>query len=83
MKTLTGTVISTKMTQTASVQIETRWQHPTYKKTIRRNKKFLVNNSLNAAVGDIVDIVETKPISKLKRWKIVKIVTPASTIPTV
>ena len=73
MKTLVGTVISTKMEKSAVVLVERLWRHPLYRKTIHRSKKYLVHNDLNAQEGDVVEIQETRPISKRKRWRIIKI----------
>jgi len=77
MKTFTGTVLSTKMQQTATVSVESRWQHPTYKKTVKRSKNYLAHNSRQAHEGDLVEIIETKPISKRKKWAITKIIKKA------
>ena len=79
MKSLTGVVFSTNMQSSASVSIETRWQHPTYKKIVKRTKKFTSDNALGAKPGDVVTIVETRPLSKTKRWRITNIVKPAQT----
>lgn len=73
MKKLKGQVISAKMEMGAVVLVERMWQHPLYKKTIRRSKKYLVHNTKKAKEGDIVEIQETSPISKRKRWTITKI----------
>jgi len=78
MKTLIGTVVSTKMTGTAAIMVETRWQHPTYKKTVKRTKKYLAGNSTGAAEGDKVEIIETRPTSKFKRWDVTKVLTKAT-----
>lgn len=67
------------MEKTASVSVETRWQHPMYKKTIKKSKKYLAHNELGAKEGDQVQIIETKPISKLKRWTITAIITKDKT----
>jgi small subunit ribosomal protein S17 len=73
MKQLTGTVINTKMPLTVKVQIVRRWTHPLYKKTITKRKNYLCHNSkLKLKEGDKVTIQETKPISKRKRWEVVK-----------
>jgi small subunit ribosomal protein S17 len=72
MKALLGTVISTKMQQTVVVSVERRWRHPLYKKIIKRNKKYLAHDALGVKTGDKVYIKETKPISKNKRFKVIK-----------
>ncbi len=73
MRTLTGTVISAKMDKSAVVLVERLWRHPLYRKTVHRSKKYLVHNSLGAGEGDIVEIQETRPLSRRKRWKIINI----------
>jgi len=72
MKTLTGSVISNKMNKTAVVLVTTKWQHPLYKKTIKRTKKYHVHDEQGAKIGETVTIAPARPISKTKRWKIIK-----------
>jgi len=70
-----GEVVSTKMDKTAIVRISRRIAHPLYKKIITRNSKFLAHDEKNEAeVGDLVEIMETRPLSKTKRWRLVRIV---------
>ncbi|MEE2948307.1 MAG: 30S ribosomal protein S17 [Verrucomicrobiota bacterium] len=70
-----GEVISTKMEKTAVVRISRRITHPLYKKIIKRYKKFHAHDEKNdAQVGDLVEIMETRPLSKIKRWRLVRIV---------
>lgn len=69
-----GRVVSTKSKNTATVLVERKATHPLYKKTYIRSKKYLVHDLLQTKEGDVVDIVKTKPVSKDKHWKIVKIV---------
>ena len=72
-KQLTGIVINTKMSQTAKVEVTRRWTHPLYKKTITKRKKYLAHNpKLDLKPGDKVIIEETTPISKLKRFQVIK-----------
>lgn len=72
-KTFEGVVVKTAMKDTATVQVERYVKHPKYKKYIRRSKKFLAHDAGNTAkVGDKVIIRETRPISKRKRFIIVK-----------
>lgn len=72
-RVLSGRVVSSKMQDTCTVVVERYVKHPKYKKYQRRTKKYLVHDKGNvAAVGDKVDIIETRPISKRKRFKIVK-----------
>ena len=70
---LQGTVTSDKNEQTITVLVERRFTHPVLKKTVRRTTKFHAHDETNEyAVGDMVWIEEHKPISKLKRWKVVQ-----------
>ena len=76
-----GTVSSDKMEKTITVSVETVKQHPLYKKTIRTSKKYMVHDENNEAkTGDIVKIMETRPLSKNKRWRLVEIVRKAETL---
>lgn len=70
-KQLIGTVVSTKQTKTVVVDVERKFAHPLYKKIIKRNKHYQVHNEdLDLKVGDRVVIEETRPISKMKRFRI-------------
>jgi small subunit ribosomal protein S17 len=70
---LHGVVVSDKMDKTVVVQVERRVMHPLYKKFIRRSKKYAVHDDSNACkVGDFVDIRECRPLSKRKRWEVVR-----------
>ena len=73
MKLLKGKVISTKMAKTATVLVERRKIHPIYKKGIKVTKKYHVHDEIGVKLGDNVKIVETRPISKTKRWRIVEV----------
>ena len=76
-----GTVSSDKMEKTITVSVETVKQHPLYKKTIRTSKKYMAHDENNEAkTGDIVKIMETRPLSKNKRWRLVEIVRKAETL---
>lgn len=72
MKQIIGIVVNTKMPKTAVVEVTHRWTHPMYGKIITKRKKFLVHNELALKAGDKVVISETKPISKRKKWQVVK-----------
>ena len=75
-KTLIGTVVSVKMDKTAVVAVERRYPHPLYHKIIRSTKRYKAHDPNNAAVlGDVVRIVESRPISKEKRWRIMETMT--------
>jgi small subunit ribosomal protein S17 len=70
---LHGTVVSDKLDKTVVVLVERRFTHPVLKKTVRRSKKYHAHDETNEyAIGDIVWIEEHRPISKLKRWKVVQ-----------
>jgi small subunit ribosomal protein S17 len=73
--TKVGTVVAKKMTKTVTVEVERQVRHPLYRKTVRRKQTFLVHDDAEACkVGDIVRIIETRPISKTKRWRVLAIV---------
>ena len=74
MKTLIGTVTSTSMTKTAVVTVESRWQHPVYKKTVKRTKKYLVDDPQSVSIGDRVSIRPCRPLSKRKKWTINQVI---------
>ena len=74
-KTRTGIVVSDKMQKTVVVAIERRVAHPVYGKMITRTKRLKAHDEQNSAkTGDTVRIVETRPLSKDKRWRVVEIV---------
>ena len=73
--TKTGVVIGNKMRKTVTVLVERPVRHPFYKKTIKRRKRFLVHDEYEKCkVGDVVKIIETRPLSKRKRWRVLEIV---------
>ena len=75
-KSLIGTVVSTKMDKTAVVSVERRYPHPLYHKIVRSTKRYKAHDADNSAVlGDVVRIVETRPLSKEKRWRIAETLT--------
>jgi small subunit ribosomal protein S17 len=69
-----GLVVSNKMAKTVVVQIERRVQHPLYGKVVLRSNKFKAHDEQSCDVGDRVEIMETRPISKEKRWRVTRIV---------
>jgi small subunit ribosomal protein S17 len=74
-KVRVGVVVSDKMDKTVLVRIDRRVRHPLYKKTVARANKLAAHDESNdARVGDMVRIVETRPLSKSKRWRVVEIV---------
>ena len=75
-KTRFGKVISNAMDKTVVVAVETPRRHPLYKKTIRRAVKYKAHDEKNQCrLGDIVSIIETRPLSKDKRWRVAEILT--------
>ena len=73
-KVFVGTVISNKMDKTVVVLVERLSQHPIYKKYIKKRKKFMAHDPKNlCGMGDKVKIIESKPISKRKRWQVIQI----------
>ncbi len=77
-KVMQGTVVSNAMDKTIVVAVETRIPHPLYKKIVKKTKKYKAHDQDNAcAVGDVVRIMETRPLSKTKRWRLVEIVEKA------
>lgn len=77
-KTRVGKVVSNKMDKTAVVAIEDNIQHPKYKKIIKRTTKIHVHDEANeCAIGDKVEVMETRPLSKTKRWRLVTIIEKA------
>lgn len=74
-KTRVGTVVSDKMQKTVVVAIERRFPHPLYGKMVTRTKRLKAHDEENSAkLGDTVRIMETRPLSKQKRWRVVEIV---------
>ncbi|MEE1279988.1 MAG: 30S ribosomal protein S17 [Oscillospiraceae bacterium] len=77
-KTRVGKVVSDKMDKTVVVAIEDNVRHPLYKKIIKRTVKFKAHDEQNACgVGDKVEIMETRPLSKDKRWRVIEIIEKA------
>lgn len=70
-----GLVVSDKMDKTIVVRVERKVAHPLYKKIIKKRKKFYAHDEKNESkTGDLVRIVETRPLSRLKRWKVSEII---------
>lgn len=70
-----GQVVSTKMTKTIVVEVSRRVPHPVYKKIVKKRKKFYAHDEQQTAqVGDVVRIEESRPLSRLKRWRLVEVV---------
>ena len=74
-KTRTGLVVGTQMDKTAVVKVERRQQHPKFKRYLLRSAKYLVHDETNQLqVGDKVRIIETRPLSKRKRWRLHQVI---------
>jgi len=73
-----GTVSSDKMQQTVVVRVDRLVLHPKYRRYVRRTSKFMAHDELGATVGDRVRIIETRPLSARKRWRVVEIVQKAA-----
>ena len=77
-KTRIGQVVSDKMDKTIVVAIEDSVQHPLYKKTMKRTYKLKAHDEANeCGIGDTVEVMETRPLSKDKRWRVVEIIEKA------
>ncbi|KKS33262.1 MAG: 30S ribosomal protein S17 [Candidatus Amesbacteria bacterium GW2011_GWA2_42_12] len=74
MKYIIGKIKSAKMNQTVVVVTDRSRPHPKYGKRITKTSKFMAHNELEAKVGDTVKIMETAPVSRLKRWKVVEVI---------
>ena len=79
-KTRTGRVVSDRQDKTIVVRIDRRAAHPLYRKVMTLTKKYYAHDENNEArVGDLVEIMETRPLSKLKRWRLVSVTQRAAT----
>ena len=76
--TRAGVVVSNKADKTIVVKVERKIQHPLYGRTVKQSKKYMAHDETNAcAIGDVVRIVECRPMSKQKRWAVLEIVQKA------
>ncbi|HEX8184057.1 MAG TPA: 30S ribosomal protein S17 [Blastocatellia bacterium] len=73
-----GLVTSDKMMKTVVVRVERQVKHPKYKRYIRKRSKFMAHDEIGAHIGDTVRIIETRPMSARKRWRVIEIVQKAS-----
>lgn len=74
-KIRSGIVVSDKMDRSILVKVETMIKHPLYKRTMKRSKKYMAHDQNNSCkVGDAVRIIECKPISRRKRWRLLEVV---------
>ncbi len=73
-----GVVVSTKMDKTVVVQVERSYRHPIYKKVVRQRKKYKAHDqNEKCRVGDLIEITETRPLSKTKHWTVAQIIKKA------
>jgi small subunit ribosomal protein S17 len=80
-KIRTGKVISNKMIKTVIVAVETPKHHPLYNKAIKRTVNYMAHDEKSeCAPGDVVNIIETRPLSKVKRWRVSEIITKGQVI---
>ncbi len=83
-KSRVGRVVSDKMDKTIVVTVESLYRHPLYGKTLKRVTKFKAHDGDNQArIGDLVKIAETRPLSRTKRWRLVKILEKATKVPEI
>lgn len=76
---ITGVVVSDKMSKTIVVRIDRVTRHPIYRKVMKRSRKIKAHDEKNVAkTGDVVKIIETRPLSKDKRWKLVEVIEKGS-----
>jgi len=76
-KILLGEVVSNRMHKTITVKVERRVRHPMYERVIKRSKKFHAHDEHNQCqIGDVVRIIETRPLSKTKCWRLLEVVRP-------
>jgi small subunit ribosomal protein S17 len=76
-----GQVVSTKMAKTIAVEVTRRVSHPVYKRVITRRKKFYAHDEEGAArLGDTVRIIESRPLSRLKRWRLAEVLRRAAQV---
>jgi small subunit ribosomal protein S17 len=74
-----GVVTSNKMNKTVVVSVERRVPHPLYRRIVAKTSKFLAHDEKNAcSIGDMVSIIETRPLSKRKRWRLLQVIRKAS-----
>ncbi|HEY5133033.1 MAG TPA: 30S ribosomal protein S17 [Candidatus Krumholzibacteriaceae bacterium] len=77
-KSIVGRVVSDAMNKTVAVSVERIFQHPTYKKMIKRTSKIYAHDEERQAhVGDLVKVMSTRPLSKMKRWRVVEVLEKA------
>lgn len=81
VKEKVGIVISNNMQKTVVIKVENRYSHPIYSKTVIKTKKYLVHDEINTCnVGDQILVQESRPLSRRKRWTLVKVISKSSII---
>ncbi|MBP7859502.1 30S ribosomal protein S17 [Patescibacteria group bacterium] len=75
MKKLKGEVVAKKLANTCTVLVTSKFKHKKYKKIVKKSKKYMVHTDIDVNLGDYVEICEIKPMSKLKHFKVLSIVT--------
>ena len=81
-KTVIGIVVSNKMNKTIVVEVSRQKAHPLYRRVVARTKKFYAHDEERTAnIGDYVKIEETRPLSKLKRWRLIEVVKRTALVP--
>jgi len=81
VKEKVGVVISNNMQKTVVIKVENRYSHPIYSKTVVKTKKYLVHDEINTCnVGDQILVQESRPLSRRKRWTLVKVISKSSII---
>jgi len=80
-KVITGIVVSNKMDKTLVVQVERKFIHPTFKKVVKRTKKFKCHDEENqGSIGDFISMREVRPMSKTKRWNLINVLKAAQAV---
>ena len=81
-KTLLGEVVSTRMQKTIIIEVQRKKRHPLYNRIVARSRRFYAHDERGEArLGDVVRVEETRPLSKLKRWRLIEIVRRAAIVP--
>jgi small subunit ribosomal protein S17 len=81
VKEKVGIVISNNMQKTVGIKVENRYSHPIYSKTVVKTKKYLVHDEINTCnIGDQILVQESRPLSRRKRWTLVKVISKSSII---
>ncbi len=80
-KEITGVVVSNKMDKTVVVEVERKFIHPTFKKVVKRTKKFRCHDEKNeCSIGDFISMREVRPLSKTKRWNLIQVLKAAQKV---